>query len=146
MVDTPQPLFERVDGVAFFERLVDGFYGGVMADPVLAPLYEADDIDGARHRLTLFLVQYWGGPTTYNDERGHPRLRMRHAPYSIGAIEREHWLIHMVAALTTEHAAGRLADDDLAAMLDYFDMAASHMINTGGLAMRGEGTQPHTED
>jgi hemoglobin len=146
MSDPQQPLFERVDGLAFFERLVDTFYAGVMTDPVLAPLYDIDDLDGARHRLALFLQQYWGGPGTYNDERGHPRLRMRHAPYSIGTVERERWLVHMVAALSSEHAAGRLADDDLATMLAYFDTAATHMINSGGLSMRGEGSQSHTGD
>ena len=69
----------------FFERLVDAFYDGVASDDVLLPLYpEAPDLTGARHRLTLFLAQYWGGPTTYNDERGHPRLRMRHMPFTVG--------------------------------------------------------------
>ena len=70
----------------FFESLVDRFYAGVASDPGLLRLYpEPDDLSGARHRLTLFLAQYWGGPTTYNDERGHPRLRMRHVPFAIGA-------------------------------------------------------------
>ena len=91
--EPPQPLFDRTAGVEFFESLVDRFYEGVMADPVLAPLYEVDDIDGARHRLTMFLVQYFGGPTTYNDERGHPRLRMRHAPYAIGELERYRYVV-----------------------------------------------------
>ena len=77
----------------FFERLVDAFYTGVASDDVLLPLYpEAPDLRGARHRLTLFLAQYWGGPTTYNDERGHPRLRMRHMPFTVGPLQRDHWL------------------------------------------------------
>ena len=82
-----QPLFDRVDP-EFFDRLVDHFYDGVVADPVLAPLYPPDDIAGARERLRLFLVQFWGGPQTYSELRGHPRLRMRHAPYVIGEAER----------------------------------------------------------
>ena len=139
MTEEQQPLFERVDGIAFFERIVDEFYEGVMADPVLAPLYEADDVDGARHRLSLFLAQYWGGPTTYNEERGHPRLRMRHSPYSISTVERDRWLVHMIAAVDGEQSAGRLGDEDHEAMLAYFVMAADHMINSGGLSMRGDG-------
>src|SRR5688500_20369737 len=79
-------LYERVGGTAFFEHLVDTFYEGVATDAALASLYpEFPDFTGARHRLTLFLVQYWGGPTTYSDERGHPKLRMRHFPFHIGA-------------------------------------------------------------
>jgi len=140
MAEEQQPLFERVDGIAFFERIVDEFYNEVMADPVLAPLYEADDLDGARHRLSLFLTQYWGGPTTYNEERGHPRLRMRHSPYSISTVERDRWLAHMTAAVDAERNGGRLGDDDHAAMLAYFVLAADHMINSGGLSMRGDGT------
>lgn len=93
-------VYERLGGSRFFERLVDRFYAGVEADPVLVALYpEAPDLSGARRRLTLFLIQYWGGPTTYDQERGHPRLRMRHAPFAIGAAERDHWLAAMRAAL-----------------------------------------------
>ena len=84
----------------FFERLVDEFYAGVATDDVLLPLYpEQPDLTGARHRLTLFLAQYWGGPTTYSDERGHPRLRMRHFPYLVGPVQRDRWLHHMGAAV-----------------------------------------------
>ena len=140
MAEAQQPLFERVDGVAFFERLVDAFYKGVMTDPVLAPLYEVDDLEGARHRLSLFLAQYWGGPSTYNEERGHPRLRMRHSPYSISTVERDRWLVHMIAAIDAEQTERRLGDEDHEAMLAYFVMAADHMINSGGLSMRGDGT------
>lgn len=145
MTEAQQPLFDRVDGVAFFERVVDAFYEGVMTDPVLAPLYEVEDLDGARHRLTLFLVQYWGGPSTYNDERGHPRLRMRHSPYRISTLERDRWLVHMNAAVDAEQDAGRLEAADHAAMRAYFVTAADHMINSGGLAMRGDGTSSHLE-
>ncbi len=139
LAEESQPLYERVDGLAFFERLVDRFYVGVMADPVLARFYDAEDLDGARHRLTLFLVQYWGGPDTYNEQRGHPRLRMRHAPYEITTLARDRWLVHMNAAVD---GAGEdeLGAEDRSAMLEYFAMAADHMINSGGLSLRGDGT------
>ena len=85
-------MYDAVGGMPFFERLVDAFYTGVASDDVLLPLYpEAPDLRGARHRLTLFLAQYWGGPTTYNDERGHPRLRMRHMPFHVGPLQRDRW-------------------------------------------------------
>ena len=93
-------MFEAAGGMAYFEALVDRFYDGVATDPVLLRLYpEAPDLSGARHRLTLFLAQYWGGPTTYSGERGHPRLRMRHVPFGIGPAERDRWLVHMRAAI-----------------------------------------------
>jgi hemoglobin len=132
MSDPEQVLFERVDGVGFFTRLVDRFYDGVVDDPVLAPLYPPDDLDGARERLTLFLVQYWGGPTTYSDERGHPRLRMRHAPFAIGEAQRDAWLRHMSAAVEQMRLSGELSDADAARMLDYFAMAAQQMVNAPG--------------
>ena len=132
MTDAEQPLFERVDGVDFFVRLVDRFYAGVVVDPVLMALYPPDDIEGARARLTGFLVQYWGGPTTYSDERGHPRLRMRHAPFVIGEAEREAWYRHMANAVGEMAEAGGLSAADEARMLAYFDQAASHMINAAG--------------
>ena len=98
--DTAPTLFFRVGGMPFFERLVDEFYVGVATDDVLLPLYpEQPDLTGARHRLTLFLAQYWGGPTTYSDERGHPKLRMRHFPYPVGPLQRDRWLHHMGAAV-----------------------------------------------
>ncbi len=98
---TERSLYEEAGGMPFFEALVDGFYDAVAGDPVLRPLYpETDDgLPAARHRLTLFLAQYWGGPTTYDLERGHPRLRMRHQPFAIGPIERDAWLSHMRASL-----------------------------------------------
>jgi len=130
--DTEQPLYDRVGGTDFFVRLVDHFYDGVIGDPVLAPLYPPDDIDGARERLALFLVQYWGGPTTYSDARGHPRLRMRHAPFVIGADQRDAWLRHMTAAVAAMSEEGTLADDDAGRLLEYFGMAAHHMVNAEG--------------
>lgn len=124
-----QPLFDRVDGEAFFERLVARFYAGVIEDPVLAPLYPPDDLDGAAERLRLFLVQFWGGPSTYSERRGHPRLRMRHAPFVIGEAERDAWLVHMTAAVAEAAAAGELGEEDEARMLGYFVHAAGFMMN-----------------
>lgn len=119
-------LYDAAGGMPFFEALVDGFYDRVERDPVLLRLYpDLDDLDGARRRLTLFLAQYWGGPTTYSDERGHPRLRMRHMPFEVGPDERDHWLAAMRGAL-----------DDLApppeirgALEEYLVMAAEAMRN-----------------
>ena len=110
----------------FFEALVDRFYEGVAGDPELLRLYpQPDDLAPARHHLTLFLAQYWGGPTTYDAERGHPRLRMRHAPFAIGPAERDLWLVHMRAAI-----AASAPPPDVARRLDaYFEMAADAMRN-----------------
>jgi hemoglobin len=124
--DRSENLYDVVGGMPFFEALVDRFYDAVEADPVLLRLYPSpDDLSGARRRLTLFLAQYWGGPHTYSTERGHPRLRMRHTPFSIGPTERDHWLSHMRAAV-----------DELspppparAALESYLEMAAQSMVN-----------------
>ncbi|MEI8287542.1 MAG: globin [Actinomycetes bacterium] len=92
-------LYEIVGG-DFFVHLVDAFYDGVEHDEVLLRLYpEGSDTVGARHRLALFLAQYWGGPHDYMEERGHPRLRMRHFEFTIGELERDHWLMHMATAI-----------------------------------------------
>jgi hemoglobin len=96
-------------------------------DPVLRPMYP-DDLTDAKRHLALFLAQYWGGPTTYSDERGHPRLRMRHAPFPIGAEARDAWYHHMADAVATTD----LDDEDTAAMLGYFKMAADHLQNFVG--------------
>jgi hemoglobin len=119
-------VYEAVGGMPFFEELVDRFYEGVAADPPLLALYpEPDDLTNARHRLTLFLAQYWGGPPTYSQERGHPRLRMRHAPFAIGPDERDRWLRHMRGALAEMDAPPEIAE----AMERYFDFAAESMRN-----------------
>jgi hemoglobin len=119
-------LYDTVGGMPFFEALVDRFYEGVEADPVLLRLYpDLDDLQGARRRLALFLAQYWGGPSAYSDERGHPRLRMRHAPFAIGPEARDHWLAHMRAAL--DHLAPE--PEVRAAFDEYLDMAAEAMRN-----------------
>lgn len=123
---TPRTLYERVGGTPYFERLVDCFYAGVESDSVLLAVYpDHADFAGARHRLTLFLVQYWGGPTTYSDERGHPRLRMRHAPFAIGSLERDRWLVQMRAAIDASDAA----EDAKAELHAYMTMAADAMRN-----------------
>ena len=119
-------LFERVGGTPFFERLAEEFYVSVRTDPVLLALYpEPDDLGPARRRLALFLAQYWGGPTTYSDERGHPRLRMRHATFPIDDAMRDRWLAHMNAALDAVAVPAEL----VAEMRDYFVRAADHLRN-----------------
>ena len=124
---TQGTLYEQVGGMPFFEQLVDRFYDGVEADPVLLPLYpDQADLAGARRRLTLFLVQYWGGPTTYLEERGHPRLRARHFPFAIGDAG--------ARSLARPHAARRSTrptrpDDAKARLHEYMTMAADAMRN-----------------
>ena len=118
-------LYDVVGGLPFFVALVDRFYDGVAADPVLRPLYPEADLAGARRRLSLFLAQYWGGPGTYSEERGHPRLRMRHVPFAIGGLERDRWLLHMRAAIDASGAP----DDAKARLHDYVSMAAEAMRN-----------------
>jgi hemoglobin len=119
-------LYQAAGGMPFFERLVDSFYDGVAGDPQLLALYpEPDDLAPARRRLTLFLAQYWGGPTTYSEERGHPRLRMRHHPFAIGEAERDLWLRHMHAAVAETTPPPAVAQ----MLLDYFDSAAEAMRN-----------------
>ena len=118
-------IYEAVGGAAGFTRLVDHFYAGVARDPILRPLYPAHDMAGARRRLTLFLIQYWGGPDTYSAERGHPRLRMRHAAFGIGPVEREAWLGLMSAAVVSLE----LPPETAAELMRYFEPASTAMIN-----------------
>jgi hemoglobin len=127
-------LYERVGGRAFFHRLVDAFYEGVAGDEPLARLYpDNPDFTAARRRLTLFLIQYWGGPHDYDAERGHPRLRMRHLRFPIDAEARDRWLTHMHRAVTLVTAD--LADGDAVAaeLLGYFRPTAEHLRNDTGL-------------
>ena len=127
-----ETLYERVGGSAFFERLVDRFYDGVATDPELLALYpDAADLRGPRRRLTLFLIQYWGGPTTYSDERGHPRLRLRHAPFAIDSAARDRWLTHMRAALLEAVKEG-LGADEANELWGYFAPVADGMRNRDG--------------
>jgi len=118
--------WEQVGGRATFEKLVRAFYDGIKSDPVLLPMYPADDLEGAIQRLTGFLEQYWGGPGTYSEERGHPRLRMRHQPFKVNPDARDRWLLHMRAALDTLDLSP-LHDATLWA---YLDRAAQAMVNT----------------
>lgn len=122
----PLSFYDEVGGHDTFVRLVDVFYRGVADDEVLRPMYPEEDLGPAAERLTLFLEQYWGGPTTYSERRGHPRLRMRHAPYHVNPDARDRWLAHM-----------RTAVDELqlpplheATLWDYLTRAAHAMVNT----------------
>jgi hemoglobin len=124
VTDEPN-LFDVAGGMPFFERLVGRFYDGVPDDPILGPLYPEPELAGARHRLTLFLAQYWGGPRTYDAERGHPRLRMRHAPFAIGPAQRDAWLARMREAIASADPPPAVAHR----LHAYFDMAAEAMRN-----------------
>jgi hemoglobin len=117
-------LYDLVGGEPFFVQLVEDFYQGVENDPLLRPMYP-DDLEGAKRRLHLFLMQYWGGPTTYSEERGHPRLRGRHMPFSIGLPERDAWMRHMTASLQAAEAPAEAKE----VMLKYFEDVATFMIN-----------------
>jgi hemoglobin len=123
--DETTSLYDAAGGMPFFEALVGRFYDGVAGDPVLGALYPADDLEGARHRLTLFFAQYWGGPRTYVAERGHPRLRMRHMPFEIGPAQRDAWLRLMHASIEAAGAPSDVADR----LRAYVDMAADAMRN-----------------
>jgi hemoglobin len=122
---TQTTVFEVVGGQPFFDALVERFYATVETDPVLRPLYP-NDLEPGKRALALFLAQYWGGPTTYSDEKGHPRLRMRHAPFAIGSAERDAWLTAMLAALAGADAPAVAVE----MMRDYFTTASTAMINT----------------
>lgn len=124
MQNEGQSLYEQVGGETTFRRLVDAFYARVEADPLLRPLFPPDLEPGKRAQF-LFLAQFFGGPTTYAEERGHPRLRLRHQPFVIDHDARDHWLRHMLDAL----AEVGIAEPMRAAMTDYFERASLHMIN-----------------
>jgi hemoglobin len=118
-------VYELAGGEPTFRLLVQRFYAAVAADPVLRAVYPDEDLAGATERLTLFLIQYWGGPQTYSEQRGHPRLRMRHQPFAIGQPERDAWLLHMTAAVESLDLAPAVRK----ALLDYFETASTAMIN-----------------
>jgi hemoglobin len=118
-------VYEAVGGMPFFVALVDRFYVRVERDIMLRPLYP-DDLGPPAEHLALFLAQYWGGPTTYSDARGHPRLRMRHAPFSVGQRERDRWMAAMTAALDDAQLEPELQQR----FIDYFTMAADSLINS----------------
>ena len=123
--DPPASPYERFGGHEFFAALVHDFYTGVAGDEVLRPMYPETDLGPAEERLRMFLEQYWGGPTTYSDQRGHPRLRMRHAPYVIDPAARDRWLLHMRTAVDAR--AMDPADED--ELWVYLSSAAQAMVN-----------------
>lgn len=129
MMSDPGPgatLYDEVGGLPFFEALVDHFYDGVAGDPELLAVYPTpEDLGPARRHLALFLAQYWGGPPDYSVERGHPALRMRHAPFAIGTDARDRWLVHMRAALRAMDPPPAVAT----ALEDYLVLAADALRN-----------------
>src|SRR5580692_6761776 len=136
---TPRTFYEAVGGEETFTRLVRRFYQEVAADPRLRPVYPAQDLGPAEEHLRLFFIQYWGGPDTYNQLRGHPRLRMRHVRFHIGETERDLWLKHMRTALDELALAAPLD----AQLWDYLVMAAHSLVNavpadTPGPSGRGD--------
>jgi hemoglobin len=120
------PFYEQIGGHDTFVKLVREFYRGVESDPVLKPMYPADDMEGAIQRLTMFLEQYWGGPGTYSEQRGHPRLRMRHLPFKVNPDARDRWLAHMQVAVDSLG----LAPLDREVLWGYLERAAHAMVNT----------------
>jgi hemoglobin len=118
--------YDQVGGHEFFVRLVENFYGEVEKDALLRPMYP-EDLAESKHRFEMFLEQYWGGPRTYSEERGHPRLRMRHAPFRVDRAARDAWLAAMSSALEQERTG--LSDEQFKELHDYFNMAAHQMRN-----------------
>ena len=125
---TQSNLYELIGGEETFRRIVDRFYEGVAGDPVLLALYPEDDLGPAAERLRMFLVQYWGGPGTYSELRGHPRLRMRHVPFAVNSAARDAWLRHMRAALDSVE----LPPEADVRLWKYLTMAADSLRNTPG--------------
>ena len=125
-------MFEAIGGEPTFRRLVGEFYIGVAGDPLLRPMYPEEDLGPAADRLALFLMQYWGGPHTYSQRRGHPRLRMRHADYRVGLAERDAWLRHM------RHAVDQLElpAEHEQALWEYLERAANFLVNTDEAGQR----------
>lgn len=129
---TASTLYEEIGGQPVFDRLVRGFYRRVQQDEVLWPMYPQHDLEGAIWRLSAFLAQFFGGPTTYSAQRGHPRLRMRHLPFRIDHDARDRWLTHMSASLDelVTEPGSRISPMHRLSMLEYFDRAAHAMVNT----------------
>ncbi len=118
--------YDEVGGHDTFVRLVAHFYAGVALDPILRPIYPEEDLGPAEERFRMFLEQYWGGPTTYSDTRGHPRLGMRHAPFAVTPQARDRWLLHMREGI---EAAG-MSPEHTAQMWEYVERAAHFLVNT----------------
>ena len=129
MADVTTSFYDRVGGAPTFKALVDRFYEGVANDPPLRAMYPEEDLGPANDRLRMFLEQYWGGPRTYSDRRGHPRLRMRHVPFHVGPIERDAWLRCMHIAIGSIDSA-TLDDAHRAALINYMQMAANSLVNS----------------
>lgn len=125
-MEVTKSLFDRVGGEETFEQLVSHFYALVAVDPILRPLYPDDDFHAAAERLMLFLMQYWGGPHTYSEMRGHPRLRMRHAQFPIDSKARDAWLRCMKSAVDEL----KIDASDRNELWDYLEMAAQSLVNT----------------
>ena len=123
---TATSFYDQVGGHETFRKLVHEFYAGVAGDPELRALYPEDDLGPAEMRFRMFLEQYWGGPSTYSQQRGHPRLRMRHHPYKVTPTQRDRWLKHVMAAVDTLDLAP--ANDLI--LRDYLDRAAQSMVNS----------------
>ncbi|KAA6221844.1 globin [Streptomyces albofaciens JCM 4342] len=121
-----QTFYEQVGGEPTFRRLVHRFYQGVAEDPLLRPMYPEEDLGPAEERLALFLMQYWGGPRTYSDNRGHPRLRMRHVPFKVDRAAHDAWLKHMRDAVDSLE----LSPEHETQLWNYLTYAAASMINT----------------
>jgi hemoglobin len=124
-----QSFYDAVGGADTFRMIVSRFYALVAEDEVLRPLYPEEDLSGAEERLRMFLEQYWGGPRTYSERRGHPRLRMRHVPFRISTIERDAWLRCMHTAIASVDSA-TLDDQHRKELLDYLEMAAHSLVNS----------------
>ncbi|HZP16137.1 MAG TPA: globin [Nocardioides sp.] len=118
--------YDEIGGEPTIRRIVDTFYDGVANDPVLRPMYPEDDLAPAAERLTLFLSQYWGGPSTYNELRGHPRLRIRHAPFKVNEEARDRWLGHFAQGLV----AVDLTEEQRAEFWQYVTHAANFLLNS----------------
>lgn len=125
---SPVSFYDEIGGEETIRRIVARFYEGVATDDVLRPMYPEKDLGPAAERFSLFLIQYWGGPNTYSEQRGHPRLRMRHAPYAIDSTARDHWLAHFREGLDSVDLPAELD----ARFWDYVTHAAEFMINTPG--------------
>jgi hemoglobin len=125
----PQTVYSVVGGTPFFEELVERFYEGVAHDEVLRPLYPNQDFTDAKARLCGFLVQYWGGPADYSAARGHPRLRMRHAPFAIGRTQRDAWIANMTIAVDATIENHGFPPVLAEIFHDYFDSASMHLVN-----------------
>jgi hemoglobin len=126
VVTQAQSFYQAVGGEETFRRIVARFYAEVAADEILRPMYPEQDLGPAEERLRLFLIQYWGGPHTYSDNRGHPRLRMRHAPFQVGPLQKDAWLRCMRIAVDE---AG-LSEEHRAQLWNYLEMAANSLVNS----------------